>query len=71
MYIKNYEHKNKVYCAIREKKIILRVWSLAREQSEGNNHTSEINVFLSAVHRKLALSVLFCVRKADFPALVR
>ena len=27
--------------------------------------------FLSAVHRKLALSVSFCVRKLDFPALVQ
>ena len=30
-----------------------------------------IKYFLSAVHRKLALSVPFCARKVDFPALVR
>ena len=29
------------------------------------------NICLSAVHRKLALLVSFCVRKVDFPALVR
>ena len=28
-----------------EKKFILRVWSLVPEQSEGNNHMSEINLF--------------------------
>ena len=28
-----------------KKKFILRVWSLMPEQSEGNNHTSKINVF--------------------------
>ena len=27
--------------------------------------------FLTVLHRKLALSVSFCVRKVDFPALVR
>ena len=30
--------------ASREKHCILRVWSLMPEQSEGNNHTSKINV---------------------------
>ena len=34
-----------VYCAAREKKFILRVWSLMPEKSEGNNHTSKIYVF--------------------------
>ena len=29
----------------KKKKFILRVWSLMPEQSEGNNHTSKINVF--------------------------
>ena len=29
-----------VYCATREKKIILRVWSLVPEQSEGNNQNT-------------------------------
>ena len=31
----------------------------------------EEKTFLSAVHRKLALLMSFCVRKVDFPALVR
>ena len=30
---------------LEKKKFILRVWSLMPEQSEGNNHTSKINVF--------------------------
>ena len=34
-----------VYCATREKKFILRVWSLMLEQSEDKNLTSKINVF--------------------------
>ena len=29
------------------------------------------NKFLTTVHRKLALSVSFCVRKVDFPVLMR
>ena len=29
------------------------------------------NTFLSTVHRKLALSVSFCVRKVDFPGIVQ
>ena len=33
-----------VYCVTRKKKFILRVWSSMPEQSEGNNHTSKINV---------------------------
>ena len=36
---------NIIYCATREKKFILRVWSLMPEESEGNKHTSKMNVF--------------------------
>ena len=34
-----------VYSATEEKAFILHVWSLMLEQSEGNNHTSKIDVF--------------------------
>ena len=55
-------------------KIILSIVSYERKNIifyEKNSKLAKNNTFLSAVHRKLALSVSFCVRKVDFPALVR
>ena len=48
--------KTVVHYATREKKFILRVWSLRPEQSECNNHTRKINVF-PALHTIFLLGV--------------
>ena len=42
-----------VYCATRDNKFILEVWGLMPEQSEGNNHTSIVNINVTRLQNEL------------------